>query len=96
MEQCARSLLTRALRRELPEGWQREWNDIPGDPTTPLFRKVGALCSLTVALPDAYEQATMRVRDALDAADIPAGWVPAGPDDPIIVDVFKRYWLAPT
>jgi len=93
MEQCARSLLARALRRQLPEGWQREWTDVPGDPTTPFFRKVGALSSLTVALPEAYEQATLRIREALDAADIPQGWLPSGPDDAILVEVFKRNWL---
>jgi hypothetical protein len=92
MERCARSLLARALRGALPEGWQREWKDVPGDPSTPFFRKVGALCSLTASLPDAYEQATERIRDGLDAANIPAGWLPEGADDAILVDVFHRCW----
>ncbi|TMQ05474.1 MAG: NUDIX hydrolase [Deltaproteobacteria bacterium] len=95
MEQCARSLLARALRDALPEGWQREWHDIPGDPNTPTFRKVGALSSLTAALPDAYELAIERVREALDAAGIPAGWLPTGPDDEILIEVFRQQWDGP-
>jgi hypothetical protein len=92
MERCARSLLARALREALPEGWQREWRDVPGDPNTPLFRKVGALCSLTAALPDAYEQATERIREAFDMVRIPPGWVPAGSEDEILVEVFSKAW----
>lgn len=95
MERCARSLLARALREELPEGWQREWHDVPGDPTTPLFRKAGALSSVVVALPDAYEDAVDRIGLALDAADIPEGWLPVNADDPLLAEIFRRHWREP-
>jgi hypothetical protein len=95
MERCARSLLARALRYKLPEGWQREWPGMPGDPSTPIFRKVRALVSLIVAMPDAYEAAAERVCDALNAAEIPVGWLPSGADDALLVEVFRRHWPAP-
>ena len=95
MERCARSLLVRFLRHSLPEGWHREWKDIPGDPSTPLFRKVGAFASLTVALPDEYDGAAERVRLAFDAADLPEGWLPVDTDDPVVVEIFRRHWPAP-
>jgi hypothetical protein len=95
MERCARSLLARALREDLPEGWQHEWRDVPGDPSTPLFRKVGALVSLIVAMPDRYKPCAERVCDALNAAEIPVGWLPSDADDALLVEVFRRHWPAP-
>lgn len=95
MERCARSLLTRTLREELPEGWHREWPDVPGDSRTPLFRKVGALSSTAAALPDAYEESIDRIRVALDAAGIPEGWLPASADDPLLVEIFRLHWREP-
>lgn len=28
----------------------------------------------------------------LQSTALPAGWRPTGPDDPIIVDLFERFW----
>jgi hypothetical protein len=95
IERCARSLLARGLRQYLPEGWHLEWPDVPGDPTTPLFRKLAAFGDVSGALSDAYTAATRRLRRAFDAADIPEGWLPTGPDDPVIVDIFRRHWAEP-
>jgi hypothetical protein len=92
MERCARGLLARQLRWKLPEGWHREWRDVPGDPKTPLFRKIGAFSSLVVALPEKYKDAVQRVRRAFDAAEIPVGWLPTDADDPVIVELFRRHW----
>jgi hypothetical protein len=96
MERCARSLLARDLRQELPEGWQREWNEALEETHSPLFRKTGVFSSLTMALPELYAPATERIRKAMDAATIPLGWLPDGADDPILVAVFDRHWLATT
>jgi hypothetical protein len=45
-----------------------------------------------MALPDAYGTAVERVRRAMEAADIPLGWLPAGADDPVLLEVFTSYW----
>jgi hypothetical protein len=95
IERCAQCLLVRTLHDELPEGWQREWKDIPGDPSTPFFRKVGAFSDVVVALPDQYADAMRRIRLAFDAADIPEGWLPESPDDPVIAEMFRRHWSIP-
>jgi len=95
MEQCARSLLARALRAELPEGWHREWIDEPGNPETPLFRKVSAFSEVTVALPEEYRAISRRLHKAFDAENIVEGWIPEGADDPLIVDIFRRHWSDP-
>jgi len=45
-------------------------------------------------LRDEAEEAKLAqvTRALLDATDIPAGWKPSGPDDPVIMAVFERYW----
>ena len=62
---------------------------------TPLFRKVGALSSVAVALPNAYQDAVDRIGLALDAADIPEGWLPVSADDPLLAEIFRRHWREP-
>jgi hypothetical protein len=95
MAACARSLLARAIREYLPEGWQSVWVDIPGQLGTPYSRKVHALVDMTVALPDRYDAVADRICDAIEAAHIPIGWVPASADDPILLDIFARHWTEP-
>jgi hypothetical protein len=90
MDRCARSLLARDLCGQLPEGWPR------GEDPEPLFRRAGVFLTLTMALPDVYERAVERIRHAMEAADIPAGWVPEGADDPILVETFASHWNAPS
>jgi hypothetical protein len=96
MEACARSLLARAIRKYLPEGWQSVWVDIPGRLGTPYSRKVHALVEMTVALPDRYREVARRICDAIGVAHIPYGWVPADADDPILLDIFARHWCEPS
>jgi hypothetical protein len=95
MERCARSLLARDLRAELPEGWPREWTASTDQVGSPLFRRAGVFVSLAMALPEAYEPAVGRVRRAMMGADIPVGWVPEGAEDLVLVEVFACFWPAP-
>ena len=94
MERCARSLLARGLRHELSEGWPREWTGIdPEMGNSP--RHAGVFHTLTMALPDRYEPAIDRVRQTMCAANIPAGWMPEGPEDLVLLEVFGNQWVAP-
>ena len=94
MEHCARSLLARDLRAVLPEGWQRGAN---GDETTgQAFRLSGVFLTLAMALPEPYQEAIDRVQRAMNAADLPTGWLPEGADDPALVELFGCYWAAPS
>jgi hypothetical protein len=96
MDCLARSLLARELRSALPEGWPRGWMEsVNADETQgPLFRRAGAFLSVTMALPDAHGAAVERVRRAMETADIPIGWSPAGADDPVLLEAFDSYWPA--
>jgi hypothetical protein len=95
LERRARDLLARRLHAELPEGWRREWIDTPGDVTTPFFRLGRALspwcAGLGTYLPECSDAAD-RVFLAMSHAAFPEGWLPSGPDDPLLVDVFRAHW----
>jgi hypothetical protein len=95
MELCVRSLLARDLRGELPDGWPREGSASTDEAGSPLFRRAGVFLSLSMALPEACEPAVERIRRAMVGAGIPAGWVPEGAEDPVLVEVFARHWAAP-
>jgi hypothetical protein len=88
MDRCARGLLARDLRAELPDGWPAtEDSD-----ATRLIQRASAFASLAFALPKSYGAAIQRVRYAMEMADIPAGWIPHGPDDPVLMEVFVSHW----
>jgi hypothetical protein len=94
MELCARSLLARRIHEELPEGWPTEWNR---DAT---MRRASACGAWAAALGNRYEASYYRITDALKAAAldttvIPPGWLPFGPDDPILVEIFRKHWREP-
>jgi hypothetical protein len=92
MEQCAKSLLVRRFHEKLPEGWQQEWDDSPLGSN---FRRAGVYGSWCAALPDRYEQIGDAIWDAICAASIPEGWLPASPDDPVLVEIFQKHWRRP-
>jgi hypothetical protein len=89
IRRCAMSQFVRRLNQKLPEGWQTEWKDEPGGP---LGRLISACSSVYCILPGAYRDAFDRVADALWEASIPPGWLPQGPDDPLLVQFFRDYW----
>ena len=94
MERCAKSLLVRNLREELPGGWPAEWNH---DVT---MRRASAYGEWAAALGERYQPSYRAIGDtlkaaALDTTLIPPGWLPAGPDDPILVEIFRQHWHEP-
>ena len=89
MERCARSLLARRIHEELPEGWHREWDDDAN------FRRAHAYGSWCAHIPSRYDQSLDRIGEVIKTASWPEGWLPAGPDDPILVEFFRQYWREP-
>lgn len=94
MERCARSLLSRHLRAELPDGWQDSMAASDGETDSQRSRLSTVFLALEMALPGAYEEAIVRLQRALTTADLPAGWLPDGPDDPALLELFASYWTA--
>jgi hypothetical protein len=88
MDRCARGLLARDLLTELPDGWPSADD---GDATR-LIQRASAFASVAFALPPSYAPALQRIRRSMEIADIPSGWRPDGPDDPLLIDVFAEHW----
>ena len=91
IERCARDLLVRELHENIPEGWRTTWDGSPGASGT---RLISACTAVYTALPERFAAAFDRVEDALWEASIPEEWLPDGPDDPILLKLF-RYWNEP-
>jgi len=83
----AADLLVRRLR-EVEEGWPA--GNGYGDQKAVRHQ----LIAWQGCLRDEGEEARLAqvTRALLDATDIPPGWKPSGPDDPVIVAAFERYW----
>lgn len=92
MERCARSCFARDLRRALPEGWRNDEGDRRGHE----FQLAGVFLTLMMALPESYHGAIDRVERAMNTIELPAGWLPEGPDDPALIEVFASCWQAPS
>lgn len=87
LEACARDLLVRCLR-EVPAGWPAEQGYVPQTDVR------GQLIEWQVALSEERYDAALDLmtQTLLDATDIPVGWLPTSPDDPIVVRLFERSW----
>lgn len=82
----ARDLLARCIREALPIGWDAGENLA--------FERAGAFANWVVGVKGLLEEATRdAVWDALNRAEIPTGWLPSGPDDPIIACAFAGVHL---
>jgi hypothetical protein len=75
----ARCALVRIFRLCAPEGW----SDVD------TFPRIHAVASWTTALGDEYEQESDRVWARLESLSPPAGWLPSGPEDPLLVEAFR-------
>lgn len=94
MQRCARGLLARDLRSEIPEGWRRDranGRDLMVDQE---FRIKGVFLTLLMAVPEAYHDAIERVELAIDRIELPEGWLPEGADDATLIKLFDSCWHA--
>ena len=80
-QQVTRDLLVRNIHEHLSAGWR--------DGEQAEFERVQAYASWAAALEGFIGQATCdAIWEALEHSSIPVGWLPEGPDDPILVRVF--------
>ena len=84
-----RSLLVRRIREAAPEGWRK------GDPKRFQFRLASTIASWQrVAGKVISEQEQEQIWKAIRDADVQNGWLPDGPDDPVIVAALRGTRLA--
>jgi hypothetical protein len=82
-ERYARGSLVRHLRDEIPDGW--------GIGANFDFKRSGVYASWSSRLPEGYEEDADRVWAELKQTPrLYQGWLPEGPDDEILVEVFKK------
>jgi hypothetical protein len=97
IERFARRLLVGELRQGILEGWRSEWRSEEAAPATSLL--AAAISAWTCNLSKEQRPAARRVFAAMieEGAEgpIPPGWLPVNADDPLLVDIFERYWREP-
>ncbi len=80
-DKFARGLLARCIRQRLPMGWS--------DGEQLATERAGAFASWCAGVEGLIdESASDAIWDKLEGASIPTGWLPEGPDDPILARVF--------
>jgi hypothetical protein len=80
-----RDLFERELRKALPEGWTQPLDDATR------YQVAGAISGWYAELQDHLDHAaTMAAGKALLSTELPAGWLPDGPDDPVIITFVDR------
>ena len=80
-----RDLLVRELRQALPEGWRYPLDDESRSEVA------GALVDWEVELKDHLDhESTFTAGQDFMSAELPAGWLPEGPDDPVILALVDR------
>lgn len=97
IEHCARDLFARALRDEFPNGWQPNVPECSAAAAGQMYGVASIFLILLTALPETYHGAVERVELAIGSVELPAGWKPEGPEDPILIELFGSCWhVAPT
>jgi hypothetical protein len=86
VERFARGLLVHELYHLIPKGWRVD----PGNGFEFEYKAASAIASTSASLPDSTGDVVMRLGRIMLAADLPVGWLPEGPDDPILVGLFER------
>ena len=80
-----RDLFVRQLRHRLPEGWRRPLDEAAR------YRVAAALAHWETELEDhLHKERTFEAGQRLLDADLPTGWLPEGPDDPVIISFVDR------
>jgi hypothetical protein len=81
----ARDTLARALHEHLPDGWRFQGGDMDYPTASALADWITIMSTRGQACDDRAEQ----VADNLKRAVLPPGWLPAGPDDPLLAAAFQ-------
>jgi hypothetical protein len=79
LTRLVRGQLVRELCEGLPKGWPAELDDANR------FKVAKTLGSWFAYTPESHKERVDRASDALLATPPPAGWLPAGPDDELIL-----------
>ncbi|MBL8627106.1 MAG: hypothetical protein JNK64_37800 [Myxococcales bacterium] len=88
---AARDLLVRLLHESLPGGWPTPDALVAGSAWA--CQVVAARWSLAVAAAPGWGARAARVALAIERGTaFPAGWLPSGVDDAILVEHFARHW----
>ena len=82
-----RSSLVRCVRARIPEGW--------GAGARPDFQVASAYGSWRATVGDQNAAAAREAWKALKAAPPPRGWLPEGPDDPLLVEALRGVVFRP-
>ena len=90
IERRARDLLSRRLAA-LSDGWPGPATRRTRDQESRAMQALSGWGPHT--LPEITTEHVVAFATALlSSTAIPSGWRPIGPDDPVIVDLFERYW----
>jgi len=83
MARLVRSLLVRDLREEIPDGWEMSGNyDFN-------YRRASAYADWHSLLLEDDKPMAELAWERLRAMEIPRGWLPEGPEDPILLRAFE-------
>lgn len=97
IERLSRRLLVGALHSAVPEGWHADWKS--EEARSAASRAAAALTHWRGHLGKEHRPAADRIVSALlregREGTIPPGWLPTSADDPRLVDLFRRHWVAP-
>jgi len=91
---AARDLLVRLLHESLPGGWPAASGDVGAGPGAPWqCQFVAARWVLAVGAAPGWRDRAARVALGIERGTaFPAGWLPRGVDDPVLVEHFARHW----
>jgi hypothetical protein len=82
IQRFARGSFVRHLRKLMPEGWNNGADSV--------FNFAHALGAWISRLPTAYAEQCQRVGRQLRLIQPAKGWLPNGPDDPLVAEAFRQ------
>jgi hypothetical protein len=101
VEWMARFALVGELQERIPEGFP-DWNAevvryrAKRSLQSPVWRLIQCFGALGDLMGEAYDRRSHRVYESLiqraERGDVPAGWLPADPGDPILAEAFRNNW----
>jgi hypothetical protein len=85
----ARSALVRQMHEYFSQGWMRADKPSPGPSSPDEWCRASVYATWSGCVGEEYDAPTDRVWDSLKKI-ARVGWLPSGPDDPIIVQAFRE------